>query len=104
MKNELKIVGIQAALVWENPEQNIAFFEKKINTLEAGFDLIVLPEMFTTGFTMHPERVAEKMNGFAVSWMQKIAKEKQAAICGSLVISAADNFTIVLFLCILQEK
>ena len=92
MKNELKIVGIQAALVWENPEQNIAFFEKKINTLEAGFDLIVLPEMFTTGFTMHPERVAEKMDGFAVSWMQKIAKEKQAAICGSLVISAADKF------------
>ena len=92
MKNELKIVGIQAALVWENPEQNIAFFEKKINTLEAGFDLIVLPEMFTTGFTMHPKKVAEKMNGFAVSWMQKIAKEKQAAICGSLVISAADKF------------
>ena len=92
MKNELKIVGIQAALVWENPEQNIAFFEKKINTLEAGFDLIVLPEMFTTGFTMHPERVAEKMDGFAVSWMQKVAKEKQAAICGSLVISAADKF------------
>ena len=92
MKNVLKIVGIQAALVWENPEKNIAFFEKKINTLEAGFDLIVLPEMFTTGFTMHPERVAEKMNGFAVSWMQKIAKEKQAAICGSLVISAADKF------------
>jgi predicted amidohydrolase len=92
MKNVLKIVGIQAALVWENPEKNIAFFEKKINTLEAGFDLIVLPEMFTTGFTMHPERVAEKMDGFAVSWMQKVAKEKQAAICGSLVISAADKF------------
>jgi omega-amidase len=92
MKNELKIVGIQAALVWENPEQNTAFFEKKINTLEEGLDLIVLPEMFTTGFTMRPKKVAEKMDGFAVSWMQKIAKEKQIAICGSLVISAAEKF------------
>lgn len=87
MKNELKIIGIQADLVWENPKQNIAFFEKKIKSLENEADLIVLPEMFTTGFTMNPEKVAEKMTGFSVSWMRKIAKEKQTAICGSLVIS-----------------
>jgi predicted amidohydrolase len=92
MKNRLKIVGIQAALVWENPEQNIAFFEEKINTLEADLDLIVLPEMCTTGFTMDPKKVAEKMDGLSVSWMQKIAKEKQTAICGSLVISTANKF------------
>jgi len=92
MKNELKIVGIQAALVWENPEQNMAFFEEKINTLEEDLDLIVLPEMCTTGFTMHPKKVAEKMDGLSVSWMQKIAKEKQTAICGSLVISTAKKF------------
>jgi omega-amidase len=92
MKNELKIVGIQAALVWENPEQNMAFFEEKINTLEEVLDLIVLPEMCTTGFTMHPKKVAEKMDGLSVSWMQKIAKEKQTAICGSLVISTANKF------------
>ena len=92
MKNELKIAGIQADLVWENPEQNIAFFEEKINALKEDFDLIVLPEMFTTGFTMHPKKVAEEMDGFAVSWMQNIAKEKQTAICGSLVISAAEKF------------
>jgi omega-amidase len=92
MKNELKIIGIQAALVWENPKQNIAFFEKKIKSLENDVDLIVLPEMFTTGFTMNPEKVAEKMTGFSVSWMQKIAKEKQTAICGSLVISDFNKF------------
>ena len=92
MKNELKIIGIQAALIWENPKQNIAFFEKKIAPLENDVDLIVLPEMFTTGFTMNPEKVAEKMNGFSVSWMQKIAKEKQTAICGSLVISDFNKF------------
>jgi omega-amidase len=92
MKNELKIVGIQAALVWENPEQNMAFFEEKINTLEEDLDLIVLPEMCTTGFTMHPKKVAEKMDGLSISWMQKVAKEKQTAICGSLVISTANKF------------
>jgi predicted amidohydrolase len=86
MQNELKVVGIQADLVWENPIQNIAFFEEKINSLNSDVDLIVLPEMFASGFTMKPENVAEKMNGFSVSWMQKIASEKQVAICGSLVI------------------
>lgn len=92
MKNELNIVGIQADLVWENPAENIAFFNDSLNNLKSNVDLVVLPEMFATGFTMEPEKVAEKMDGFAVSWMQNIAKEKQLAICGSLVISEDDNF------------
>jgi len=91
MQNKLKVVGIQADLVWENPQKNSVFFEEKINTFESDVDLIVLPELFMTGFTMHPEKVAEKMNGFTVSWMQKIAKDKQTALCGSVVIS--DNNT-----------
>ncbi|QTD39070.1 nitrilase family protein [Polaribacter batillariae] len=86
MKNELKIVGIQADLVWENPAKNIAFFEQEIEKLNSDVDLIVLPEMFTSGFTMHPENVAEKMDGCTISWLQKIASKKQTAICGSLVI------------------
>jgi predicted amidohydrolase len=52
----------------------------------------VLPEMFTTGFTMKPEKVSEKMDGFTVSWMQKIALDKQTAICGSLVITEKGNY------------
>ena len=91
MQNELKVVGIQADLAWENPQKNLAFFEEKINQLEP-VDLIVLPEMFTSGFTMNPENVAEKMDGISVSWMQKIASEKQVAICGSLVISDNEKF------------
>jgi predicted amidohydrolase len=87
VKNELKIVGIQADLVWQNSKQNIAFFEQQIDQLEAAIDLIVLPEMYTTGFTMHPEEVAEQMDGSTIAWMQKVAAKKQAAICGSLVIS-----------------
>ena len=92
MKNELNIIGIQADLIWENPTKNLAFFEDKINTLSKDIDLVVLPEMFTTGFTMNPENVAEKMNGKAVSWMQKMATEKEIAICGSLVIYEEGNF------------
>ncbi|WP_158839464.1 nitrilase family protein [Polaribacter sp. L3A8] len=86
MQNELNIVGIQADLVWENPTENIAFFEEKINALSKNTDLVVLPEMFTSGFTMNPEKVAEEMNGISVSWMQKMATENALAICGSLVI------------------
>ena len=92
MKNELCIVGIQADLFWENPKKNLTFFEEKINSLPENVDLIVLPEMFTTGFTMNPEKVAEKMDGISVSWMLKIAAEKQIAITGSLVISDGANY------------
>ncbi|WP_299062939.1 amidohydrolase [uncultured Polaribacter sp.] len=92
MKNSITVLGIQADLVWENPKENIAFFENKINALKQRIDLIVLPEMFTTGFTMSPKKVAEKMDGFSVSWMQKIATEKGIAICGSLVIAENSNY------------
>ena len=92
MKNELRIVGIQADLFWENPKKNLTFFEEKINSLPGNTDLIVLPEMFTTGFTMNPEKVAEKMDGISVSWMLKIAAEKHIAITGSLVISDGANY------------
>jgi predicted amidohydrolase len=91
MQNELNVVGIQANLVWENPEKNRAFFEAKINTLE-NVDLVVLPEMFTTGFTMHPLTIAEKMDGASISWMQQIAKKKDLAITGSLVIVDKNNY------------
>jgi omega-amidase len=92
MNDELNIVGIQAELFWENPTKNHLFFEEKINSLPKCTDLVVLPEMFTTGFTMKPENVAEKMNGISVSWMLKIATEKQIALTGSLVIQENNNY------------
>ncbi len=71
MKNELMIAGIQSHLIWENPAENRNYFEEKINSLPKNLDLLVLPEMFTTGFTMNPEKVAEKIDGKTVSWLQK---------------------------------
>ncbi|RCS26194.1 amidohydrolase [Polaribacter sp. WD7] len=91
MQNELNVVGIQTDLVWENPEQNRIVFEDKIHTLH-NIDLVILPEMFTTGFTMHPEKIAESMQGITISWMQKMAKKHDFAICGSIVIADDKNY------------
>ncbi len=82
----MEIAIIQTKLVWENPKLNRIQFEYKINTISQAVDLIVLPEMFSTGFTMFPKDLAESMNGETVEWMQKIAKSKQTAICGSIII------------------
>jgi predicted amidohydrolase len=82
----MKIALIQAPLLWENPIQNRNYFEEKINAITENVDLIVLPEMFTSGFTMNPKAVAEPMQGETVLWLQALAKAKNAAISGSLVI------------------
>jgi omega-amidase len=92
MQNELKVVGIQADLIWENPTANRKQFSKIIHDLESDVDLIVLPEMFTSGFTMNPKNVAEKMEGDSISWMKQIAGERNAAIIGSLVIKEGNNY------------
>ncbi len=84
--NKLKTALIQADLVWENPIENRKRFEDKINKLSVGIDLIILPEMFTTGFSIKSTVLAETMDGTTVVWMRKLAKEKQCAIVGSLII------------------
>ena len=88
----MKIALIQAPLLWENPKQNRNYFENKINSIGENIDLIVLPEMFTSGFTMNPKAVAESMQGETVSWLQALAKMKNLAITGSLVIEENGNF------------
>lgn len=88
----MKIALIQSSLVWENPEANRNHFEEKINAITEDVNLIVLPEMFTTGFTMDPAKVAETMGGKTVLWMQSLAKAKNAAITGSVVIEENANF------------
>lgn len=93
MTNHLTVTCIQSDLVWENVVQNRLNFEYKINNqINEAIDVIVLPEMFTTGFTMHPKALAEDMHGETVLWMQQIAKEKQVAICGSIIITEDNNY------------
>ncbi|HEY0091388.1 MAG TPA: amidohydrolase [Flavobacterium sp.] len=88
----MRLALIQAPLIWEKPTENLAYFEQKINSAHEPVDVFILPEMFTTGFTMNPSNLAETMDGSTVSWMRALAESTQAAICGSLVISESGNF------------
>lgn len=92
MKDVIKIVGIQAELIWENVDENLRRFQEKIATISDDVDLIILPEMFSTGFTMNPTKVSENMDGKTVNWMKKLAREHCAAIMGSLVIQEDNHF------------
>ncbi|MDG5490430.1 amidohydrolase [Psychroserpens sp. SPM9] len=92
MQNQLSVALIQSNLVWENPEQNRINFSQKINAISKPVDLIILPEMFTSGFTMHAAQVSEAMTGTTVSWMRDLAQQNQVAITGSLVIADQNAF------------
>lgn len=92
MKSELKVALIQSNLIWENPEQNRINFTNKISAILESVDLIILPEMFNSGFTMNPDHVAETMTGDTVSWMQKLAQLKKAAVTGSIVIKENGHY------------
>lgn len=84
--SDLTVSLIQANLHWEDKAANLAMFDEKINSIKERTEVIVLPEMFSTGFSMQPERLAETMDGSAVQWMKKKAKEKNVIITGSLII------------------
>jgi len=92
MKNQLKIACLQVDIVWENPKENIENYNFLIDPLSKDIDLIILPEMFSTGFSMDPEKCFETMDGISVSWMKQKASEKNIAIMGSLVIKEENSF------------
>lgn len=86
----LIITLIQPDIIWENSEANL----KKYSELLKGVgqtNLIVLPEMFTTGFSMNPDKLKETMDGPSVKWMKARAKEKNTAVAGSLIIEENDQ-------------
>lgn len=88
----MKIVLIQSDLYWEETFKNRSQFETKIEQIDSDVDLVILPEMFSTGFTMNPKDVAETMYGETVVWMQALAKQKNCAITGSLIITENNQF------------
>lgn len=87
---DLELALIQTELAWQNPEANRAHFEALLEQAR-GADLIVLPEMFSTGFSMDSAALAEPENGPTSLWMSEQAKRSQAVITGSLIIQAADG-------------
>ena len=82
----MKVLIVQTTLHWEQPEINRTHIAKLISEKASEADLVVLPEMFTSGFTMNPKLVAETMLGDTIKWMRKLSQQYQTAITGSLVI------------------
>ena len=91
MQNKLKITIVQSDLVWENIDANIKEFSNKLENLQNS-DLIILPEMFNTGFSMNSKNLAEKPNGKSLNWLINLAKTKQSAVIASLIINENNNF------------
>ena len=91
-KSELSVTLIQMAIDWEDPTKNMAVLTQKIGSLGNPTDLIVLPEMFTTGFSMNPETIAETMDGPTIQWMRAVAATYQTAIAGSVIIQDEGNY------------
>lgn len=88
----LTITLIQTDLAWEDKTANLNMLEYKIRTLKERTELVILPEMFTTGFSMKPEQFAETMDGESVEWMRKTAKEAKIILTGSLIIKEHENY------------
>lgn len=77
---------IQTDIYWEDKKANLQQLEEKINAIQEKTEIIILPEMFSTGFSMKPELLAEKMDGETVEWMKRMTREKRVIITGSIII------------------
>lgn len=82
----MKVTIIQTNLIWEKKNENLSKLKETISGIAEDTDLIILPEMFSTGFTMNAKPMAEPMSGNSIQWLKKIAKEKNCAITGSVII------------------
>jgi predicted amidohydrolase len=83
---------IQTALHWEDKAANLQQLEQKLQTLPQSVQIVVLPEMFSTGFSMNAERLAETMDGPTVAWMKKMATTKKIILTGSLIIKEEEQY------------
>jgi predicted amidohydrolase len=88
----LDVTIVQADLHWHDAKRNLDDFDIAINSVETPTDLIVLPEMFTTGFSMDAPTLSEPMDGPSVRWMHDKAKTTGAAVCGSLIIQSGSEY------------
>ncbi len=89
---DLKVTLIQSDIQWAAPEKNTTHLDNIINTLKEESDLIILPEMFSTGFNMNPSVCYETMDGFTIQWMKEKAGSLNCVICGSLLIKENSYF------------
>lgn len=88
----LTITTIQTDIIWENKSANLTSLEQKIDSINGHTEIVVLPEMFSTGFSMQSRSLAETMEGETVSWMKRIAAKKNIILTGSVIIEEEDQF------------
>lgn len=88
----LRLSLIQTNLIWEDKRTNLKNFEEKISSIQEPTNIIVLPEMFSTGFSMQPEKLAESMEGETVEWMKELASKKNVILTGSVIIQEDEQF------------
>lgn len=89
--SHLKVTLVQANLAWEDPVTNRAHFDHLLASAKGATDLVVLPEMFTTGFTMAGDKWAESMDDPSVSWLRNKAVELKSDVAGSLIIREGEQ-------------
>lgn len=92
MLETLNIACIEDDLLWESPEKNRKQFDEKFKLLSPQTDLVLLPEMFTTGFSMQPELFAELPQGETLQWMQDTAKRYDFLLGGSYIVKENNNY------------
>lgn len=88
----LSFTIIQTNLHWEDKEANLSLLEKKIMGIRERTEIVVLPEMFSTGFSMQPDKLAEKMDGKTVQWMKRIAATQKIVLTGSVIIEENGHY------------
>ena len=88
----LTVTTIQSDLQWEDKTANLRRLEEKIDGIAAHTELVILPEMFSTGFSMRPEFLAEPMDGLTVDWMRTIATRKKIILTGSVIIKEEGKY------------
>src|SRR5690606_10142627 len=89
---QLNITIIQPDIVWEDKEANLKRYEEDIAGIKEKREVVVLPEMFSTGFSMQPEKLAETMDGPSLKWMKETASRCRCILTGSLIIEEDGNY------------
>ncbi|MRI01443.1 nitrilase family protein [Kriegella sp. EG-1] len=97
MKDQLNIAMVQTSIVWEDPKANRTILSKKLKPIHSEVDLVILPEMFTSGFTMNPENLGDSEDQKTIDWMQEFAVTKSLAIMGSMPYFENNVYTNRLF-------
>ncbi|OFX70075.1 MAG: hypothetical protein A2X12_09135 [Bacteroidetes bacterium GWE2_29_8] len=89
---DLKVTIIQPDVLWEDVNSNLSSYTEKIDSISEQTDLIILPETFTTGFSMNMRKCSEQMNGKTIKWMKDQSRKTNAVVMGSIFVKEVDRF------------